>query len=157
MIGIWTDIWTVGIDQFPIHILNILNIPTLLILVRVSQYFASKKYPACNFKMNESPQNKFIVFSSNKFNIWKKKSKSSPNHCVGFWGTYCKCYFKKYNPLYFFMKCWHTILFNLFLHLLFSLVFVILDLLSFLSLFISHNLLSQKCRVKTNSLILFFL
>ena len=42
------------------------------------------------------------------------------------------------------------------LHLLFYLVFSLLYLLSFLSLFIPRNLLSQKCRAKTNNFILFF-
>ena len=42
------------------------------------------------------------------------------------------------------------------LHLLFYLVFVLLHLLSSLSLFITGNLLSQKCRVKTNNFFFFF-
>ena len=42
------------------------------------------------------------------------------------------------------------ILFDLVLHLLFYIVFVLLYLLSFLTLF-NHNLLSQKCRIETNS------
>ena len=46
------------------------------------------------------------------------------------------------------------LLFDLVMHLLFYLVFVLLYLLSFLSLFIPRNLLSQKCRVMTNSFIL---
>ena len=47
------------------------------------------------------------------------------------------------------------ILFDLVLHLLFFLVFVLFHLLSFLSLFIPRNLLSQEFRVNINSFIIF--
>ena len=47
-------------------------------------------------------------------------------------------------------------LLGLVLYLLFYLVFVLLYLLSVLSLLLPCNLLSQKCKVKTNSFIVFF-
>ena len=47
------------------------------------------------------------------------------------------------------------IVFDFVLRLLFYLVFVLLHSLLFLSLFIPCNLLTQKCRIKTDSLILF--
>ena len=46
------------IDQSSTHILNILK---FLILVRVSESFASKKFPACNL-MTESPKTNLLCF-----------------------------------------------------------------------------------------------
>ena len=61
-------------------------------------------------------------------------------------------YFHFYSPISFTFTL--QILFNIVLHQLFYLVFVLLYLLS---LFILRNLLSHKCRVKTNSFIVFSL
>ena len=56
------------IDQSSIHILNILK---CLILVRVSESFASKKFPACNF-MTESPKTNLLCFLAIRSTLEKK-------------------------------------------------------------------------------------
>ena len=63
-------------------------------------------------------------------------------------------YFHFYSPISFTFTL--QTLFDLLLHF-FCLVFVLLHLLSFLSIFIPLNRVTQKCGVKTNSFILFFL
>ena len=64
-------------------------------------------------------------------------------------------YIHLYSPIRFTFTL--QILFDLMLYMLFYLVFVLLDLLLFVLLFIPRNPLGQKCRVKANSFILFFL
>ena len=64
-------------------------------------------------------------------------------------------YIHLYSPIRFTFTL--QILFDLMLYMLFYLVFVLLYLLLFVLLFIPRNPLGQKCRVKANSFILFFL
>ena len=54
-----------------VHIL--INILTQLILVKVSQYFASKKSPTCNPKMNETPKMDLLYFLAIRSTLEKKK------------------------------------------------------------------------------------
>ena len=102
MIYIWTDMdWSI-----PYPYTEHINSPNFSENLSV---FWQQKVSRMYSQNEWESQNQFVLFYGNKINIWKKHSNSSPSHNVGFWVTYCKCYFKKYNSLYLIIKCWHII------------------------------------------------